>query len=274
MHYNPSVLEAFNSVEHIMREVNNGLLIRYLHSNTASAFSFLVYLHVGLHYDFYKGPFSLDSHIRIIAVILTVSTLVSISICFNSLIPLSFSFIVVYISRLDPCLECYLLEIIWIVIGYYLIMYGFGILDLPEFLYINGGGHDNQYFSNNSGQPSGGGQPGGSGPNNSLMTGLGHSQTSTNNNEETVSAGQPQGSGSNDQSNPFSGLSQRQLSKKLSYLKARIEWNLEVCSNNQNGAADIQKHIDSLRHDIALYRQVNDATLDRNVFDRIAYITE
>ena len=38
MHYNPSVLEAFNSVEHIMRDVNNGWLIRYLHSNTASAF--------------------------------------------------------------------------------------------------------------------------------------------------------------------------------------------------------------------------------------------
>ena len=45
MHYNPSVLEAFNSVEHIMRDVNNGWLIRYFHSNTASAFFFLVYLH-------------------------------------------------------------------------------------------------------------------------------------------------------------------------------------------------------------------------------------
>lgn len=47
MHYNPNVLEAFNSVEHIMRDVNNGWLIRYLHSNTASAFFFLVYLHIG-----------------------------------------------------------------------------------------------------------------------------------------------------------------------------------------------------------------------------------
>ena len=42
MHYNPNVLEAFNSVEHIMRDVSNGWLIRYLHSNTASAFFFLV----------------------------------------------------------------------------------------------------------------------------------------------------------------------------------------------------------------------------------------
>jgi ubiquinol-cytochrome c reductase cytochrome b subunit len=58
MHYNPSVLEAFNSVEHIMRDVNNGWLIRYLHSNTASAFFFLVYLHMGrgLYYGSYKAP--------------------------------------------------------------------------------------------------------------------------------------------------------------------------------------------------------------------------
>ena len=58
MHYNPSILEAFNSVEHIMRDVNNGWLIRYLHSNTASAFFFLVYLHIGrgLFYGSYKAP--------------------------------------------------------------------------------------------------------------------------------------------------------------------------------------------------------------------------
>ena len=47
MHYNANVLEAFNSVEHVMRDVNNGWLIRYLHSNTASAFFFIVYLHIG-----------------------------------------------------------------------------------------------------------------------------------------------------------------------------------------------------------------------------------
>ena len=43
MHYTPHIDYAFNSVEHIMRDVNNGWLIRYLHSNTASAFFFLVY---------------------------------------------------------------------------------------------------------------------------------------------------------------------------------------------------------------------------------------
>lgn len=58
MHYNPSVAEAFNSIEHIMRDVNNGWLVRYLHSNTASAFFFLVYLHIGrgIYYGSYKSP--------------------------------------------------------------------------------------------------------------------------------------------------------------------------------------------------------------------------
>jgi ubiquinol-cytochrome c reductase cytochrome b subunit len=61
MHYNPSTLEAFSSVEHIMRDVNNGWLIRYFHSNTASAFFFLVYLHIGrgLYYGSYKAPITL-----------------------------------------------------------------------------------------------------------------------------------------------------------------------------------------------------------------------
>nr|QID02742.1 apocytochrome b [Orbilia oligospora] len=57
MHYNASVAEAFNSVEH-MRDVNNGWLIRYFHSNTASAFFFLVYLHIGrgIYYGSYQSP--------------------------------------------------------------------------------------------------------------------------------------------------------------------------------------------------------------------------
>jgi ubiquinol-cytochrome c reductase cytochrome b subunit len=58
MHYSPNVLEAFNSIEHIMRDVNNGWLVRYLHSNTASAFFFLVYLHIGrgMYYGSYRSP--------------------------------------------------------------------------------------------------------------------------------------------------------------------------------------------------------------------------
>nr|YP_009681541.1 cytochrome b [Pseudocercospora fijiensis]QDO71962.1 cytochrome b [Pseudocercospora fijiensis] len=76
MHYNPSVLEAFNSVEHIMRDVNNGWLIRYLHSNTASAFFFLVYLHVGrgLYYGSYKAPRTLVWVIGTIILVLMMAT--------------------------------------------------------------------------------------------------------------------------------------------------------------------------------------------------------
>ena len=41
-----------------MRDVNNGWLVRYLHSNTASAFFFLVYLHIGrgIYYGSYRSP--------------------------------------------------------------------------------------------------------------------------------------------------------------------------------------------------------------------------
>jgi len=76
MHYNPSVLEAFNSVEHIMRDVNNGWMIRYLHSNTASAFFFIVYLHIGrgLYYGSYKAPRTLVWTIGTVIFILMIAT--------------------------------------------------------------------------------------------------------------------------------------------------------------------------------------------------------
>ena len=76
MHYTPSVLEAFDSVEHIMRDVNNGWLIRYLHSNTASAFFFLVYLHIGrgLYYGSYKAPRTLTWTIGTVILILMMAT--------------------------------------------------------------------------------------------------------------------------------------------------------------------------------------------------------
>jgi ubiquinol-cytochrome c reductase cytochrome b subunit len=76
MHYNPSVLEAFNSVEHIMRDVNNGWLIRYLHSNTASAFFFLVYLHIGrgMYYGSYRSPRTLVWTIGTVIFILMMAT--------------------------------------------------------------------------------------------------------------------------------------------------------------------------------------------------------
>lgn len=76
MHYNPSVAEAFNSIEHIMRDVNNGWLVRYLHSNTASAFFFLVYLHIGrgIYYGSYKAPRTLAWVIGTIIFIVMVVT--------------------------------------------------------------------------------------------------------------------------------------------------------------------------------------------------------
>jgi len=76
MHYNPSVLEAFNSVEHIMRDVNNGWLVRYLHSNTASAFFFLVYLHMGrgIYYGSYRTPRTLTWAIGTVIFILMIGT--------------------------------------------------------------------------------------------------------------------------------------------------------------------------------------------------------
>jgi ubiquinol-cytochrome c reductase cytochrome b subunit len=58
MHYKPDTALAFASVEYIMRDVNWGWLIRYLHSTGASAFFVVVYLHMfrGLLYGSYKQP--------------------------------------------------------------------------------------------------------------------------------------------------------------------------------------------------------------------------
>lgn len=76
MHYSPNILEAFNSIEHIMRDVNNGWLVRYLHSNTASAFFFIVYLHIGrgMYYGSYRAPRALVWVIGAIILILMVAT--------------------------------------------------------------------------------------------------------------------------------------------------------------------------------------------------------
>lgn len=76
MHYTPSVFEAFNSVEHIMRDVNNGWLVRYLHSNTASAFFFLVYLHIGrgIYYGSYRSPRTLTWAIGTVILIVMMAT--------------------------------------------------------------------------------------------------------------------------------------------------------------------------------------------------------
>jgi ubiquinol-cytochrome c reductase cytochrome b subunit len=58
MNYKPSSAEAFNSVEYIMRDVEWGWLIRYIHSTGASAFFIVVYLHMfrALLYGSYQKP--------------------------------------------------------------------------------------------------------------------------------------------------------------------------------------------------------------------------
>ncbi|TCP39789.1 cytochrome b [Rhodovulum marinum] len=58
MHYVPHADMAFASVEHIMRNVNGGHFLRYLHANGASLFFIAVYLHIfrGLYYGSYKSP--------------------------------------------------------------------------------------------------------------------------------------------------------------------------------------------------------------------------
>ncbi|WP_374472135.1 cytochrome bc complex cytochrome b subunit [Phenylobacterium sp.] len=58
MHYVPHVDYAFNSVERIMRDVNFGWLIRYMHANGASMFFVAVYIHIvrNLYYGSYKAP--------------------------------------------------------------------------------------------------------------------------------------------------------------------------------------------------------------------------
>ncbi|KAK1258683.1 cytochrome b [Acorus gramineus] len=58
MHYTPHVDLAFNSVEHIMRDVEGGWLLRYMHANGASMFFIVVHLHIfrGLYYSSYSSP--------------------------------------------------------------------------------------------------------------------------------------------------------------------------------------------------------------------------
>ena len=58
MNYNPSTAGAFDSVERIMRDVNYGWLLRYIHMNGASMFFMIIYVHIfrGMYYGSYKNP--------------------------------------------------------------------------------------------------------------------------------------------------------------------------------------------------------------------------
>lgn len=72
MHYCANVDLAFSSVEHIMRDVSNGWLIRYCHANVASFFFIFVYAHIGrgIYYGSYRSPRVLLWSIGVIILVL------------------------------------------------------------------------------------------------------------------------------------------------------------------------------------------------------------
>lgn len=74
--FTPHVDLAFFSVEHIMRDVNYGWLIRYVHANGASFFFFLVYIHIlkGIYYGSYYFPRTLVWFTGVIIYILMMGT--------------------------------------------------------------------------------------------------------------------------------------------------------------------------------------------------------
>ena len=76
MNYTPHVDHAFSSVERIMRDVNHGWLIRYIHMNTASFFFIVVYIHIfrGLYYGSYKAPRELLWILGVIIFLLMMAT--------------------------------------------------------------------------------------------------------------------------------------------------------------------------------------------------------
>jgi ubiquinol-cytochrome c reductase cytochrome b/c1 subunit len=76
MHYTPHASMAFDSVERIMRDVNYGWLLRYMHMNGASMFFIVVYIHTfrGMYYGSYKTPRELLWWIGVIILVLMMAT--------------------------------------------------------------------------------------------------------------------------------------------------------------------------------------------------------
>ena len=76
MHYTAHVDHAFDSIEHIMRNVNHGWLIRYIHMNGASFFFIVVYIHIfrGLYYGSYKAPRELLWWLGLLILLLMMAT--------------------------------------------------------------------------------------------------------------------------------------------------------------------------------------------------------
>ena len=76
MNYTPHTAYAFDSVERIMRDVNYGWLIRYVHMNGASMFFIVVYIHIfrGLYYGSYKAPRELLWMLGVVIFLLMMTT--------------------------------------------------------------------------------------------------------------------------------------------------------------------------------------------------------
>jgi len=76
MHYTPHADLAFDSVERIMRDVNYGWLLRYIHMNGASMFFLIVYIHLfrGLYYGSYKYPRELLWILGVVILVLMIAT--------------------------------------------------------------------------------------------------------------------------------------------------------------------------------------------------------
>jgi ubiquinol-cytochrome c reductase cytochrome b subunit len=76
MHYVPTNADAFNSVEHIMRDVNQGWMLRYVHANGASFFFIVTYIHIfrGLYYGSYKAPRELVWMLGLVILLLMMAT--------------------------------------------------------------------------------------------------------------------------------------------------------------------------------------------------------
>ncbi|MEO1249083.1 MAG: cytochrome b N-terminal domain-containing protein, partial [Pseudomonadota bacterium] len=76
MHYTAHVDHAFDSVEGIMRDVNYGWLIRYIHMNGASMFFIVIYIHMfrGLYYGSYKAPRELLWMLGVVIFLLMMAT--------------------------------------------------------------------------------------------------------------------------------------------------------------------------------------------------------
>ena len=76
MHYTPHVGMPFLSVEHIMRDVEGGWLLRYAHANGASMFFLVVYTHIfrGLYYGSYSSPRELVWCLGVVILLLMILT--------------------------------------------------------------------------------------------------------------------------------------------------------------------------------------------------------